>query len=58
MSDFKKNWPELLYKIIIAILSIIFGYSQVQQQQVNKKLTAEVEQFKTTIHAFDFEKGK
>ena len=30
MQDFKKNWPEIVFKIIISLFSIFLGAHEVQ----------------------------
>lgn len=37
MPDFKKEWPEMVYKILMAILTIIFGYNQYQNSTEHQK---------------------
>lgn len=38
MEDFKKNWPDKLFKIIISILSIIFGTHEYHIHQAAKEI--------------------
>ncbi len=44
MPDFKKNWPELLYKILIAVITAILGFNQyqhsVEHQAIHDSISA------------------
>lgn len=45
MPDLKKDWPDLLYKIIIAIVSILLGsqqYVEHKEHQEFKQLVSEI----------------
>jgi len=40
----KQQWLEILYKCIVAVLAIIFGYNQYQQAQLFKAQQQRVEE--------------
>ena len=43
MPDWKKNWPDLVYKILTAILAIILGVNQYQAVQEHHQFKAELQ---------------
>lgn len=43
MPDFKKDWPSLLYKVLMAVLAVIFGYNQYQTNQQHAVIQVQME---------------
>jgi len=44
MPDWKKDWPSIVYKLIMAILAIVLGYNQYQTNVDHDKLYVKIEE--------------
>lgn len=53
MLDLKKNWPDLVYKIILAILSVFLGYNQYSDHQEHENIKGDVQKIVGYLTADD-----
>jgi predicted negative regulator of RcsB-dependent stress response len=49
MPDWKKQWPELLYKVLMAVFAVLLGYNQYQGKQVHQDLNHKIEKLQEHV---------